>query len=78
MIHIVSGSRYDGHFERVADRIAAALTPETRRTILQLKFETPDDEKIAGKLKNYKKGLAKKIVDANEKLAQVKYPFKTN
>ena len=36
------------------------------------------DEKIAGKLKNYKKGLAKKIVDANEKLAQVKYPFKTN
>ena len=48
MIHIRKGSRYDGHFERVADRIAAALTPETRRTILQLKFETPDDEKIAG------------------------------
>lgn len=48
MIHIRRGSRYDGHFERVADRIAAALTPETRRTILQLKFETPDDEKIAG------------------------------
>ena len=27
MIHIVRGSRYDGYFERVADRIAAALTP---------------------------------------------------
>ena len=27
MIHIVRGSRYDGYFEHVADRIAAALTP---------------------------------------------------
>lgn len=48
MIHIRKGSRYDGYFERVADRIAAALTPETRRTILRLKFETPDEVKIAG------------------------------
>lgn len=48
MIHIRKGSRYEGYFERVADRIVAALTPETRRTILQLKFETPDEEKIAG------------------------------
>lgn len=48
MIHIVRGSRYDGYFERVADRIAAALTPVTRRAILQLKYDTPDDVKIAG------------------------------
>lgn len=48
MIHIVRGSRYDGYFERVADRIAAALTPATRRAILQLKYDTPDDVKIAG------------------------------
>lgn len=48
MIHIVRGSRYDGYFERAADRIAAALTPETRRAILQLKYDTPDDVKIAG------------------------------
>ena len=41
-------SRYDGYFERVADRIAAALTPVTRRAILQLKYDTPDDVKIAG------------------------------
>ena len=43
MIHIVRGSRYDGYFERVADRIAATLTPVTRRAILQLKYDTPDD-----------------------------------
>ena len=43
MIHIVRDSRYDGYFERVADRIAA-----TRRAILQLKYDTPDDVKIAG------------------------------
>ena len=48
MIHIVRDSRYDGYFERVADRIAAALTPVTRRAILQLKYDTPDDVKIAG------------------------------
>ena len=48
MIHIVRGSRYDGYFERVADRIAAVLTPETRHAILQLKYDTPDTEKIAG------------------------------
>ena len=48
MIHIVRGSRYDGYFEHVADRIAAALTPVTRRAILQLKYDTPGDVKIAG------------------------------
>ena len=48
MIHIVRGSRYDGYFERVADRIAAALTPVTRRAILQLKYDTPDEVKIMG------------------------------
>lgn len=48
MIHIVRDSRYDGYFERVADRIATALTPVTRRAILQLKYDTPDDVKIAG------------------------------
>ncbi len=48
MIHILKGSRYDGYFERVAERIATVLTPETRNTILQLKYETPDTEKIMG------------------------------
>lgn len=48
MIHIREGSRYDGYFEKVAERISAVLTDEMKRTILQLKYETPDDEKIIG------------------------------
>ncbi|WP_319567440.1 hypothetical protein [Cohaesibacter marisflavi] len=48
MIHILKGSEFDGVFEDVAERIFAALTPETRQTILRLKYETPDDEKIMG------------------------------
>ena len=48
MIHIRKGSRYDGYFEKVAKRIAAVLTDETRRAILQLKFETPVTEKVMG------------------------------
>lgn len=48
LIHIRRGSRYDGYFEQVADRICAVLTDEQRETILRLKFQTPDDEPIAG------------------------------
>ncbi len=46
--------------------------------ILAVQMLSLGNEQIADKLKAYKKGLAKKIVDANEKLAQVKYAFKTN
>ena len=48
MIHLVNGSRYDGYFERVAERIEAVITPRQRETVLRLKYETPDDEKIMG------------------------------
>ncbi len=48
LIHIERNSKYDGYFERVADRIAAALTPETKRAILTIKEAAPDDDKIAG------------------------------
>jgi len=48
MIHIIKDSFYDGYFEKVAERICDALTPETRMTILKLKFDTPDTEKISG------------------------------
>lgn len=50
MIHIEKGSTYDGHFERVAERISAVLTTETRQAIQCLKYETPDTEKIMGVL----------------------------
>ncbi|MBS5637451.1 MAG: nucleotidyltransferase domain-containing protein [Bacteroides sp.] len=45
---IQEGSRYDGYFERVAERISAVLTDEMRLAILKLKYETPDTEKIMG------------------------------
>jgi len=48
MIHIERGSQYDGYFEHVADRISEVLTDKMRSTILRLKYETPDSEKIAG------------------------------
>ena len=48
MIHIRKGSRYDGYFEKVAERISSVLTDETKRVILQLKNETPESEKIMG------------------------------
>ena len=48
MIHIQEVSRYDGYFERVAERISAVLTDEMRLAILKLKYETPDTEKIMG------------------------------
>ena len=48
MIHIRRGSRYDGWFERMAERIREVITPAQRETILRLKHETPDTEHIAG------------------------------
>lgn len=48
IIHLVRGSRFDGYFEEVAERISALLTEETRYAILKLKFETPEDCPIMG------------------------------
>lgn len=48
LIHMPKGSPYDGYFERMAERIVAVMTPEMRETILRLKYETPDTEKMMG------------------------------
>lgn len=48
LIQILPGSRFDGWFERVAQRIREVLTPETRLAILRLKYETPPGEHIMG------------------------------
>ena len=48
MIQIEKGSQFDGFFERVSQRIKEVLTPEKRRTILELKYLTPDNEHIMG------------------------------
>jgi len=41
MIHIRSGSKYDGVVEKVTDAIIRRLTPETRQAILQIKYDIP-------------------------------------
>jgi hypothetical protein len=46
LIHILPGSTYAGHFEEVAKRICAALTPETRQAILKIKHGLPSDKKV--------------------------------
>lgn len=48
IIHIESGTEFDGYFERMGDRIMEVMTPEQRDTILRLKFETPESETIHG------------------------------
>jgi hypothetical protein len=42
MIHIRKGSKYDGTVEKVTDAITKRLTPDIRRTILQIKYDVPD------------------------------------
>jgi len=48
IIHIRKGSKYDGVVEKVTDAIIQQLTPEIRRTILEIKFDVPDDVMIPG------------------------------
>lgn len=48
IIHIRKGSLFDGHVEKVTERIKELLTPRNRRTILQLKYDTPETEKVMG------------------------------
>lgn len=48
MIHMAENCRWNGYFEEFADRINAAAGAGERETILRLKYETPDDTKIAG------------------------------
>ncbi|MFK1834137.1 nucleotidyltransferase domain-containing protein [Bacteroides fragilis] len=48
MIHIRKGSKYDGVIEKVTAAIMNRLTPELRKTILQIKFNVPDGVMIPG------------------------------
>jgi hypothetical protein len=48
IVHMLKGSLYDGYMEKVSDRILQLLTPELRQTILQLKYDTPEDVRIHG------------------------------
>ena len=46
--------------------------------ILAVQMLSLADERIAARFAEYKQGLAKKIVKANEDLARISYKFKTN
>ncbi len=48
MIHILTDSPYAGHFEKVAERISAVLTPEIRANILRIKHSIPIEKKVMG------------------------------
>lgn len=48
MIHIRKHSKYDGVVENVTIAIMNRLTPELRKTILQIKFDVPDGIQIPG------------------------------
>ncbi len=48
MIHILADSRYAGYFEKVAERIEAVLTPETRAAILRIKYSLLPGEPAMG------------------------------
>ncbi|MCD8071770.1 MAG: phosphoglycerate mutase family protein [Alistipes sp.] len=44
MIHILEGSRYDGHMERFARRLTETITPEQRDAVISIKFDIPAGE----------------------------------
>lgn len=48
LIHIRRGSAWDGYFEELARQVRAALTPELKHTILELKYLTPEEDHIIG------------------------------
>lgn len=62
VIHIEEQTRYDGFFEKMADRIVEVMTPEQRDTILRLKFEAPADADWQG-VEYYEAVIADGIAD---------------
>jgi len=48
IIHIRKGSYYDGFFEKIAGRIIQKLTPETRETILRIKYALGEKSDVPG------------------------------
>jgi hypothetical protein len=48
IIHIRKGSFYDGFVEQVTDKIIGKLTPETKETILRIKYELGQESDVQG------------------------------
>lgn len=67
IIQIKQGSKYDGWFENLAEKIKAVMTEEQKQTILKLKFETPENIKISG-MEYYKAVIQDNVTDMDELL----------
>ncbi|MDD4067631.1 MAG: phosphoglycerate mutase family protein [Bacteroidales bacterium] len=65
IIHILMGSKYDGFVENVTDSIINKLTPETKKTILQIKYDIPDGIKIPS-IEIYQAVLSNKVSSYKE------------
>lgn len=65
IVHIKKNSKYDGFFERQAECIKDALDDKTRKLILQLKYETPENEHIMG-IEYYQAVLEAKVQNYQE------------
>lgn len=75
IIQIKQGSKYDGYFENIAEKIKAQMTEEQKDTILKLKFETPENIKISG-MEYYKAVIQDNVKNIDELLEwQKKHPF---
>lgn len=48
IIHILSGSTFDGVIERATDAVIDKLTPERKEAILRIKYDMPADKKAMG------------------------------
>lgn len=57
---------------------AVGVNGALNAAILAAQILALSDLELAGRLAEYKEGLKKKIVEANNDLAQIKYSFKTN
>jgi len=65
LIQILANSRLDGYFEDTTEAIIDALTPETQRTILELKAAAPPELNICG-IEFYKAVLADHVKSWDE------------
>lgn len=67
LIHIRKGSMFDGVVEKATHAIKAKLTPEIRQTILQIKYDMPQNKIIPG-IEVYRAVFDGKVKTYNELL----------
>lgn len=75
MIHMSKCSRFVGVFENIAAKINQLITPEQRKTVLRLKYETPEETEIHG-IEYYQAVMQGGVQEFSELMDwQMKHPF---